>query len=245
MLDQLDKLGIADDTFVMYSTDNGPHRNSWPDGGMTPFRSEKNTNWEGAFRIPLIVRWPGKIKAGRSRQRHRAAPRLAADVPRDGRRPRRRGEAEEGLQSDRPDLQESHRRRQPGPLPHRQGEGEPAQALRLLQRRWRRARPPLRQLEGGLHGATLHRARCRSGRSRSRACACRRSSTCAPIRTSLPTSRRTRIASGTCITPTSCRRLAVADKFAATFKDFPAMQKPNTFTIDDALAKMSEASSGG
>ena len=64
VLDYLDKLGIADDTFVMYSTDNGPHRNSWPDGGMTPFRSEKNTNWEGAFRIPLLVRWPGQIKPG-------------------------------------------------------------------------------------------------------------------------------------------------------------------------------------
>ena len=64
MLDLLDELGIADNTFVMYSTDNGPHMNSWPDGGMTPFRSEKNTNWEGAFRIPLIVRWPGKIKPG-------------------------------------------------------------------------------------------------------------------------------------------------------------------------------------
>ena len=48
----------------MYSTDNGPHRNTWPDGGMTPFRSEKNTNWEGAFRIPLLVRWPGHIKPG-------------------------------------------------------------------------------------------------------------------------------------------------------------------------------------
>ena len=64
MLDLLDKLGLADNTFVMYSTDNGPHRNSWPDGAMTPFRSEKNTNWEGAFRVPLVVRWPGKIKAG-------------------------------------------------------------------------------------------------------------------------------------------------------------------------------------
>jgi arylsulfatase len=64
MLDYLDELGIANNTFVMYSTDNGPHRNSWPDGGMTPFRSEKDTNWEGAFRIPLLVRWPGKIKAG-------------------------------------------------------------------------------------------------------------------------------------------------------------------------------------
>jgi arylsulfatase len=48
----------------MYSTDNGPHMNTWPDGAMTPFRSEKNTNWEGAFRVPLCVRWPGKIPAG-------------------------------------------------------------------------------------------------------------------------------------------------------------------------------------
>jgi arylsulfatase len=64
LLDLLDELGIADDTIVVYSTDNGPHINSWPDGGMTPFRGEKNTNWEGAFRIPLIVRWPGKIAAG-------------------------------------------------------------------------------------------------------------------------------------------------------------------------------------
>jgi arylsulfatase len=64
MLNLLDELGIADNTFVQYSTDNGPHRNSWPDGGMTPFRSEKNTNWEGAFRIPMLVRWPGRIKPG-------------------------------------------------------------------------------------------------------------------------------------------------------------------------------------
>ena len=64
LLDLLDSLGIADDTIVMYSTDNGPHMNSWPDGGMTPFRSEKNTNWEGAFRVPCLVRWPGRIEAG-------------------------------------------------------------------------------------------------------------------------------------------------------------------------------------
>jgi arylsulfatase len=64
LLGVLDELGIAGDTFVMYSTDNGPHMNSWPDGAMTPFRSEKNTNWEGAFRVPLVVRWPGRIPAG-------------------------------------------------------------------------------------------------------------------------------------------------------------------------------------
>jgi len=64
VLNKLDELGIADTTIVFYSTDNGPHMNSWPDAGMTPFRSEKNTNWEGAFRVPGMVRWPGKIKAG-------------------------------------------------------------------------------------------------------------------------------------------------------------------------------------
>jgi arylsulfatase len=64
VLDQLDKLGIAEDTIVMYSTDNGPHANSWPDAATTPFRSEKNTNWEGAFRVPAIMRWPRRIPAG-------------------------------------------------------------------------------------------------------------------------------------------------------------------------------------
>jgi len=64
ILKVIDDLGISDDTFVMYSTDNGPHMNTWPDGAMTPFRSEKNTNWEGAYRVPCMVRWPGHIKPG-------------------------------------------------------------------------------------------------------------------------------------------------------------------------------------
>jgi arylsulfatase len=64
MLARLDELGIADNTIVMYGTDNGPHANSWPDAATTPFRSEKNTNWEGAFRVPAMVRWPGKIRPG-------------------------------------------------------------------------------------------------------------------------------------------------------------------------------------
>ena len=64
MLNKLDELGIADDTIVLYSTDNGVHYNSWPDAGITPFRSEKNTNWEGGWRVPAFVRWPGKIKPG-------------------------------------------------------------------------------------------------------------------------------------------------------------------------------------
>ena len=63
LLDKLDELGITDNTIVHYSTDNGPHMNTWPDAAWSPFRGEKNTNWEGGWRVPSMVRWPGKIKA--------------------------------------------------------------------------------------------------------------------------------------------------------------------------------------
>ncbi len=64
LLKKLDDLGLADDTIVFYSTDNGPHMNTWPDAAWNPFRGEKNTNWEGGWRVPAMVRWPGKIAAG-------------------------------------------------------------------------------------------------------------------------------------------------------------------------------------
>jgi arylsulfatase A-like enzyme len=64
LLKKLDDLGIADDTIVMYSTDNGAESMSWPDGGTTMFRGEKNTNWEGGYRVPAVIRWPGVIKPG-------------------------------------------------------------------------------------------------------------------------------------------------------------------------------------
>jgi arylsulfatase A-like enzyme len=64
ILKKLEDLGIADNTIVMYSTDNGAETMSWPDGGTTPFRGEKNTNWEGGYRVPMAIRWPGVIKPG-------------------------------------------------------------------------------------------------------------------------------------------------------------------------------------
>jgi arylsulfatase len=64
LLKAVDDLGIGNNTIVIYTTDNGPHQNSWPDAGTTPFRSEKNTNWEGAFRVPCLIRWPGRIQPG-------------------------------------------------------------------------------------------------------------------------------------------------------------------------------------
>jgi arylsulfatase A-like enzyme len=64
VLDKLEELGVADNTFVMYSTDNGPENDTWPDAANTPFRSQKDTNWEGAWRVPCFMRWPGQIKPG-------------------------------------------------------------------------------------------------------------------------------------------------------------------------------------
>jgi arylsulfatase len=64
LLDKLDELGIADNTIVMYTTDNGAELAFWPDGGYTPYRSEKNSNWEGAYRIPMMVKWPAQIESG-------------------------------------------------------------------------------------------------------------------------------------------------------------------------------------
>ena len=154
MLDLLDELGIADDTFVQYSTDNGPHRNTWPDGGMTPFRSEKNTNWEGAFRIPLLVRWPGKIKAGSVSndivQHHDWLPTFLAMAGAP--------DVVEKLKKGYKAIGRTYKNHIDGftpAVPTGQAKEESAQVLLLLQRRWRHARDALRQLEAGLHG-TAH-----------------------------------------------------------------------------------------
>ena len=135
LLKKLDDLGIADNTIVMYSTDNGPHYNSWPDAGITPFRSEKNTNWEGAFRVPAFVRWPGKIPGRQGAERHRLPPGLAADASGRRRGTRHQRKAPGGPQGRRQDLQGLHRRLQHASLPDRRSEGEPSRLLLLCKRR--------------------------------------------------------------------------------------------------------------
>ena len=140
MLDKLDELGIADNTIVMYSTDNGPENDTWPDGANTPFRGQKDSNWEGGWRVPCFMRWPGKIKAGSVLNgivsHIDMFPTLAGRRRRSG----RHAEAPQRLQGRRQDLQGPSRRLQPDPLPDRRGEGEPEKRHHVLQRRRRRHR---------------------------------------------------------------------------------------------------------
>ena len=244
LLDLLDELGIADNTFVMYSTDNGPHMNTWPDGAMTPFRSEKNTNWEGAFRVPMLVRWPGKIKPGTVSneivQHHDWLPTFLAMAG----EPDVVGQAEEGPQGQRQDLQEPHRWHEPAAVPDRRREEEPAQLLLLLQRRRRRAGHALRQLEDRVHGAALpgHHAGLGGAVHALRL----------PKIFNLRTDpyERADITSNTYYDWFLHHAYfiyvaqAAAAKFAATFKEFPPAQKAASFTVDDALKAMETAVSG-
>ena len=210
---------------------------------MTPFRSEKNTNWEGAFRVPEMIRWPGQDPGGRRLQRDRPAPRLAADVPRRRRRARRRREAQGGPQVG--DTTYKVHIDGYNLLPYLTGEVEksPRQGLIYFSD------------DGDVLGSasttgrscswsSASRARCRSGPSRSSRCACPSSSTCAPTRSSAPTSPRTPTRTGSSTTTTSFFGTAIGTQFLQTFEEFPPRQKPARFTIDQVVAKLRERPHG-
>ena len=180
MLDLLDELGIAEDTIVMYSTDNGPHMNTWPDGAMTPFRNEKNSNWEGAFRVPEMVRWPGKIPAGVVSNEIIShtdwLPTLLAAAGEAG----DQREAETRPRGRRQGIQGAHRRLQLPALLHRSGGQGAAPGDHLLLRRRRPGRAALRQLEVRLRRAARPGYRPDLGGALRLPAAYPRSSTCAP-----------------------------------------------------------------
>jgi arylsulfatase A-like enzyme len=244
VLDYLDELGITEDTFVMYSTDNGPHMNSWPDGGMTPFRSEKDTNWEGAFRIPMIVRWPGKIAAGSVSneiiQHHDWLPTFLAmagepDIVEKAKKGIKAGGRDYKNHIDGYNL-----------VPYLTGEvktsprkifvyfSDDGDVLGIRYDNWK---------------IVFMEQRCQ-GTLRLWA------EPFTPLRVPKIFNLRTDPYERADVTSNSYYEwylyhayilygaFAIADKFAATFKDFPPVQKPNSFTIDDALAKMAEATTG-
>ncbi len=244
MLDYLDELGIADDTFVMYSTDNGPHMNTWPDGGMTPFRSEKNTNWEGAFRVPWSCAGRARSRPGQISneivQHHDWLPTFLAMA----------GDPDivEKLKSGHQAIGRTYKNHIDGYnlLPYLTGEAEKSprkffmyfsddgDVLGLRYDNWK-----VVFMEQRCHGTLQIWAE--------------------PfIRLRIPKIFNLRTdpyeradmtsntyCSGTFITSTCCtERRRPPPQWAATFKDFPPIQKPNTFTLDDALKMMHETAAG-
>lgn len=245
MLDYIDELGIAEDTFVMYSTDNGPHRNTWPDGATTPFRSEKNTNWEGAFRIPMLVRWPGKIPAGKVSneivQHHDWMPTFLAMA----------GDTEtvEKLKTGYKAIGRTYKNHIDGYnlLPYLTGKekecprqlfvyiSDDGDIMGMRFRNWKAVFMEQRcQGKLAVWGEPFTRLRM-------------------PKLFNLRTDP-FEFAETTSNTYWDWYMnhafmmygiLAISQKWADTFKDFPPIQKPNSFTIDDAIATLREASAGG
>ena len=241
LLDLLDKLGIAENTIVMYSTDNGPHMNSWPDAGMTPFRCEKNSNWEGAYRVPAMVRWPARIPAGKvltgivSHNDWFVTLLSAAGVPDIAdklRKGTKLGDTKYKVHLDGHDQ-----------LPYLTGEADesPRQHFFYVNDDGDSHRAAVRQLEDSSSSSSVVKARCGSGPSPSPNCASRSCSTCGPTRTSGPTIRRTRTTTGSS-TASSCSYPAqayVAEQLK-TLVEFPQRQESASFNLEQVMAKLQE-----
>ncbi|MEJ8825986.1 arylsulfatase [Variovorax humicola] len=245
MLDYLDELGISENTFVMYSTDNGPHMNSWPDGAMTPFRSEKNSNWEGAFRVPMVVRWPGRIAPGTVSngivQHHDWLPTFLAmagepDVVK---------KAKNGIKA----IGRTYKNHIDGinlvPYLTGQEKESPRKLFVYISD------------DGDVLGIRYDNWKVVFMEQRVMGTMRIWGEPFVALRLPKIFNLRTDPFERADITSNSYYEwflhhayilygaYTIADQFAATFKDFPPIQKPNTFTIDDALAKMSEAAAGG
>jgi arylsulfatase len=185
LLDLLNELGIAENTLVLYTTDNGPHMNTWPDGAMTPCRNEKDTNWEGAFRIPQLVRWPGKIPAGfvtnEITQLHDwlttfCAMAGDADIPQKLLTGYKADGQTFKVHIDGYNL-----------LPCLTEEGVKSPRASSTSTTMATAWPCATATSRSSSWSSAARAPCRSGPSRSRPYGCQRSTTCAPIPMSAPT----------------------------------------------------------
>ena len=241
LLKALDDLGIADNTIVLYTTDNGPHMNTWPDGAMTPFRSEKNTNWEGAFRVPCMIRWPGKIKAGAVSNEIVSGldwlPTLlaAAGEP----------DIKEKLLKGHEAAGKTFKVHLDGynQLPYLTGQVEksPRRGVLLLQRRRRSRRAAVRELEGRVHGAAGARARCGSGPSRSRCFAAQAlRPSCRPVRArGHHLQHLLRLVHRPALLIFAAAGRSRPSSWT-TFKEFPPSQRAATFTIDQAMEKMKQ-----
>ena len=165
LLKKLDDLGVADNTIVVFTTDNGAEVMSWPDGGSTPFRGEKATNWEGGYRVPMVIRWPGTIKPGTiyndTFSHYDLVPTFAAAaaIPTSSK-------SAQGHAVRRQDLQSPSRWLQPHAVSQRRGGGRAAQRIPVLERRRPACGYPLQGLESRCSKSRNTRDRRLAGRFR-------------------------------------------------------------------------------
>ena len=177
VLAKLKELGLDENTIVMYSTDNGAEMMSWPDGGTTMFRGEKNTNWEGGYRVPAIIRWPGVIKPGTVINDIGSHEDMLTTLVAAAGDKTVKEDLQEGPDDRRHELQGAPRRLRPRSCLQWRG-GVAAQVIHLLDRRRQRCRSALRRLEDDVPGAAQPRLRRLAGAFR-RHCDCQSCSTCA------------------------------------------------------------------
>jgi arylsulfatase A-like enzyme len=244
LLKALDDLGLASNTIVVYGTDNGPHMNSWPDGAMTPFRSEKNTNWEGAYRVPAMIRWPGRIKPGEVTNEIFSAldwfPTLLAAAGDTGVKDRLRNGWQAGGRTYRVHLDGYNQ------LPFLTGErdkserkeffyfNDDAQLVAVRYENWKQVF--CEQKTPGTLDIWAEPFTCR------------RLPNLYNLR--LDPYERADITSNTYYDWTIQRAFLIVPtqqlvgKFVATFKDFPPRQKPSSFSVDEVMEKMNEGTVG-
>jgi arylsulfatase len=241
LLDLVDELGLADNTIIMYSTDNGPHMNTWPDGADDAIPEREELQLGGALPHSSARALAGQDSGRRRGQRHRPASRLAADVPGGGRRAGHRREAEEGAQGRRQDVQSAHRRLQPAAVPDQEGERSPRKGSSTS------ATTATVGVRFDNWKVVFMEQRCRGRWRLGRAVR----AAAAPKLFNLRTDpfERADITSNTYWDWSSQRIIVltasqVVGEFLKTFKDFPPRQKAASFTIDQAMEKMESVGSG-
>ena len=237
LLKKLDDLGIANNTIVIYTTDNGAETFSWPDGGTTPFRGEKNTNWEGGYRVPAMVRWPGLVPPRIEINDIFSAEDWATTLVAAAGEPDIKNKLLQGYDAAGKNFKVHLDGYDQRDLLGRQGAGQAPRVL-LLDRRRQPRRPSLRPVEGGVPGAEGARLRglvAADGRS----CACPCCSTCAPTRSSGPSTKRATMCDGSSSTPScSSRRRRSSASICMSFQQFPPRQRPGSFSVEQAMEKL-------
>ena len=201
LLKKLDDLGIANNTIVIYTTDNGAETFSWPDGGTTPFRGEKNTNWEGGYRVPAMVRWPGLVPPRTEINDIFSAEDWATTLVAAAGEPDVKNKLLQGYDAAGKNFKVHLDGYDQRDLLVPQGSEQAARIL-LLDRRRQPGRPSLQQLEGCVHGAEGARIRCLGATLDPAASAVAVQSAHGPVRTGPARSRR-RMCGGSSSTP-SC-----------------------------------------